>query len=159
MPRENPEVVMNKSFLGCAFALCGTVAFAQAPPPTESQPRTNPDMPRADTSRKMGLHKMTATVVATDESGQQITVRNLSMGKSMAGSTSTGSDEAVTLKVEGKAVSSLASVKAGDSITVSCKPGVSPTTTDPSSASVSGQALADQHCAAVTEIGTSKTPR
>ena len=122
--------------------------FAQAPPPTEAQP----------SAKKMGMHKMTATVVSTDASGQQITVRNLSMGKSTAGSTSTGTDDTVTLKVEGKAVTSLASVKAGDAITVSCKPGLS-TTADPSSASVSGQALADQHCASVTEIGMAKTPR
>ena len=153
---------MKKTVLGCALALYGAVALAQAPPPTETQPRTNPDMPRTstaqDSSKKMGMHKMTATVVSTDTSGQQITVRNLSMGKSTAGSTSTGSDETVTLKVEGKAVTSLASVKTGDAITVSCKPGLS-TATDPSSASVSGQALADQHCASVTEIGMAKTPR
>ena len=80
------------------------------------------------------------------------------MGKSTAGSTSTGADDTVTLKVEGKAVTSLASVKAGDAITVSCKPGLA-TTADPSSPSVSGQALADQHCASVTEIGMAKTPR
>jgi hypothetical protein len=139
------------------------VAFAQAPPPTENQPRTNPDMPRTstaqDSGKKMGMHKMTATVVSTDASGQQITVRNLSMGKSTAGGTSTGSDDTVTLKVEGKAVTSLATVKAGDSITVSCKPGLASGTTDPSSAGVSGQALADQHCASVTEIGMAKTPR
>ena len=140
---------MNKTFLGGALALCGAVAFAQAPPPTEAQPST----------KKMGLHKMTATVVSTDESGQQITVRNLSMGKSTAGSTSTGTDDTVTLKVEGKAVTSLASVKAGDSITLSCTTGPSPTNTDPSETSVTGQALADQHCASVTEIGRSKTPR
>jgi hypothetical protein len=138
---------MKNTVLGCALALCGALAFAQAPPPTEAQP-----------SKKMGMHKMTATVVSTDTSGQQITVRNLSMGKSTAGSTSTGTDETVTLKVEGKAVTSLASVKAGDAITVSCKPGLS-TTADPSGASVSGQALADQHCASVTEIGMAKTPR
>jgi hypothetical protein len=140
---------MKKTVLGCALALCGAVAFAQAPPATEAQP----------SAKKMGLHKMTATVVSTDESGQQITVRNLSMGKSTAGSTSTGTDDTVTLKVEGKAVTSLASVKAGDSITVSCKPGLSTTPADPSSAGASGQALADQHCASVTEIGMAKTPR
>jgi hypothetical protein len=139
---------MNKTVLGCALALCGAVAFAQAPPPTEAQP-----------SKKMGLHKMTATVVSTDESGQQITVRNLSMGKSMTGGTSTGADDTVTLKVEGKAVTSLSSVKAGDAITLSCTTGPSPTNTDPSETSVTGQALADQHCASVTEIGKSKTSR
>jgi hypothetical protein len=140
---------MKKTVLGCALALCGALAYAQAPPPTEAQP----------SAKKMGLHKMTATVVSTDASGQQITVRNLSMGKSTAGSTSTGTDDTVTLKVEGKAVTSLATVKAGDAITVSCKPGLATTTADPSSASVSGQALADQHCASVTEIGMAKTPR
>lgn len=138
---------MKKTVLGCALALGAALAFAQAPPPGEAQP-----------AKKMGMHKMTATVVSTDTSGQQITVRNLSMGKSTAGSTSTGADDTVTLKVEGKAVTSLATVKAGDSITVSCKPGLA-TTTDPSSAGVSGQALADQHCASVTEIGMAKTPR
>ena len=140
---------MNKTVLGCALALCGTVTFAQAPPPTEA--RTS--------AKKMGTLKMTATVVSTDASGQQITVRNLSTGKSTAGSTSTGADDTVTLKVEGKAVTSLSSVKAGDAITVSCTPGPSPTNTDPSETSVTGQALADQHCASVTEIGMSKTPR
>jgi hypothetical protein len=153
---------MKKTVLGCALALCGAVAYAQAPPPTESQPRTSPDMPRAGaemSGKKMGMRKLTATVVSTDASGQQITVRNLSMGKSTAASTSTGTDDTVTLKVEGKAVTSLASVKAGDSITLSCATGPSPTNTDPSETSVTGQALADQHCASVTEIGTSRTPR
>ena len=152
---------MTKTFLGCALALCGTVAFAQAPPPTETQPRSNPDMPRTgtphDSGKKMGMRKLTATVVSADASGQQITVRNLSMGKSTAGSTSTGTDETVTLKVEGKAVTSLATVKAGDSITLSCATGPSPTNTDPSETSVTGQALADQHCTSVTEIGMSKS--
>jgi hypothetical protein len=154
---------MKKTVLGSALVLCGALAFAQAPPPTETQPRTNPDMAPTgtaqDSGKKMGMHKMTATVVSTDASGQQITVRNLSMGKSTAGSTSTGTDDTVTLKVEGKAVTSLASVKAGDAITVSCKPGLSTAPADPASASVTGQALADQHCASVTEIGMAKTPR
>lgn len=139
---------MKKTILGSALALCGALAFAQAPPAGDAQP-----------AKKTGMHKMTATVVSTDQSGQQITVRNLSMGKSAAASTSTGTDDTVTLKVEGKAVTSLASVKAGDAITVSCKPGLSATPADPSSPGVSGQALADQHCASVTEIGMAKTPR
>lgn len=141
---------MKKTVLGCALALCGAVALAQAPPPTESQPSP---------AKKMGMRKLTATVVSTDASGQQITVRNLSMGKSTAAGTSTGTDDTVTLKVEGKAVTSLASVKAGDSITLSCATGPSPTNTDPSETSMTGQALADQHCASVTEIGMSKTSR
>lgn len=151
---------MKQTFLGCALTLCGAVAFAQAPP-AETQPRTQPDMPRAadPSAKKMGSHKLTATVVSTDTGGQQITVRNLSMGKSTAGSTSTGSDETVTLKVEGKAVARLSTVKAGDAITVSCTPAPSPTNTDPSSAAMTGQALADQQCASVTDIGTSKAPR
>jgi hypothetical protein len=157
---------MKKTVLGCALVLCSAVAFAQAPPPTENQPRTRPDTPRTGTSldasarkKTTGLHQMTATVVATDESGRQITVRNLSMGKSMTGGTSTGADDTVTLKVEGKAVTSLSSVEAGDAITLSCTTGPSPTNTDPSETSVTGQALADQHCASVTEIGKSKTSR
>jgi hypothetical protein len=139
---------MKKTVLGCALALCATAAFAQAPPPTEAQP----------SAKKMGMQKLTATVVSTDASGQQITVRNLSMGKSTAGSTSTGTDDAVTLKVEGKAVASLSSVKAGDSITVSCKPGPS-AIADQQSSGVSGQALADERCASVVEIGMAKTAR
>lgn len=145
---------MNKTLLGGALTLCGAIAYAQAPPPVETQPRTTDP-----SSKKMGTHKLTATVVSTDASGQQITVRNLSMGKTTAGSTSTGVNDTVTLKVEGKAVTSLATVKAGDMVTVSCTPGPSATNTDPSSAAMTGQALADQHCASVTEISASKTPR
>ena len=115
------------------------------------------------------------------KSGQQITVRDLVMkgsGTSGSGTPSSsgtaGAGETVTLRVEGKAAARLASFKAGDSIEVECRQagstsgstGTGSTGTSGSTGSTtgsgmtgSGQAMADAHCASVTDIGKGKSSR
>ena len=116
---------------------------------------------------------MTAEIVSTDAAAQQITVRKLSMG----GTTSTGPADAptFTLKVEGKALTSLSTVKSGDQVTISCKSigDMGSTTSGTTGATTSGagtasggmgstinsQAMADMHCSSVTDISPSKMTR
>jgi hypothetical protein len=173
---------MNNVLLASGMALCASLAFAQATPP-QTDPVNPPKRTTENTSdRTKGSHKMTATVVSTDQSGQQITVRDLMMkgsgsGSGMSGSTSgstgtTPSGDTVTLRVEGKAVARLASVKAGDAIEVECRPsgsmsgptgmgstGSTSSGTTGSTMSGSGLTMADAHCASVTDIGKSKSSR
>ncbi len=171
---------MKLTILAPALALCGGLALAQNPGTTTAKPQ--------DTKRS-SEHKMTAEIVSTDQTAQQITVRKLSMGGTTSGSqstgapsTGTGDDSAtVTLRVEGKALTRLSSVKSGDMVTISCRAqgdmpsatGTSPTTGGSSTSSttsgstgsttsgagtastmggISNQAMADKHCASVTDI-------
>jgi hypothetical protein len=137
---------MKLTILAPALVMCGGLALAQ-----------NPGATTAKTQKSPGDHKMTAEVVSTDPTAQQITVRKLSMG----GTTSTAPDPtgdapSFTLKVEGKALTSLSTVKSGDKVTISCKP-LSRGATDPAAAgsmggSITSQAMADMHCSSVTDI-------
>ena len=142
---------MKLTILAPALALCGGLALAQ-----------NPGATTAKTQDKRATdHKMTAEVVSTDATAQQITVRKLSMG----GTTSAGTGEAptFTLKVEGKALTRLASVKSGDQVTISCKSSMGsmdpPTAGSAASGSITSQAQADQHCSSVTDISAAKSAR
>jgi hypothetical protein len=178
---------MKLTILAPALAMCGGLALAQNPGTTTSRPQ--------DAKRPASEHKMTAEIVSTDASAQQITVRKLSMGGTTSGtmsggtsgSTTTGSQSTgmsgdtatVTLRVEGKALTRLSSVKTGDMVTISCRamgenPGAmsgstsgtttsttgsgstGATTSGAGTASASGginsQAQADMHCASVTDI-------
>ncbi len=183
---------MKLTILAPALALCGGLALAQNPGTTTAK--------QQDTKRPSASeHKMTAEIVSTDQTAQQITVRKLSMGGTTSGSQSTGSQSTgsqptgtaddsatVTLRVEGKALTRLSSVKSGDMVTISCRTqgdmpgatGTSPTTggstttgsttsgstgsttsgagTASSMGGINSQALADRHCASVTDINPSK---
>jgi hypothetical protein len=158
---------MKNVLLASGMVLCGSLAFAQATPPQTDAPNPPKRTTESTSDRSKDSHKMTATVVSTDQSGQQITVRDLKMKGSspgMAGSgDTTGAGQTVTLRVEGKAVARLASVKAGDSIEVDCRPAGSTSgstgTATGSGMSGSAQSTADQHCASVTDIGKGKSSR
>ena len=157
---------MKLTILAPALALCGGLALAQNPGTTTKPQHT----------KHSSEHKMTAEIVSTDATAQQITVRKLSMGgtSSMA---EPADAPTFTLKVEGKALTSLSSVKSGDQVTISCKAmggsmgGSSSTGSTTSNATgtttsgagtaasatgtISSQAVADQHCASVTDISKS----
>jgi hypothetical protein len=142
---------MKLTILAPALALCGGLALAQNPGTTTSKPQ--------DTKRS-SEHKMTAEIVSTDATAQQITVRKLSMGGTSA--TEPADAPTFTLKVEGKALTRLSSVKSGDQVTISCKAMASGADTASSGAmggTISSQAVADQHCASVTDISPSKSSR
>ena len=135
---------MKLTILAPALTLCGGLALAQ-----------NPGAATAKTQGGAADHKMTAEVVSTDATAQQITVRKLSMGGSTATET-TGEAPSFTLKVEGKALTRLSSVKSGDKVTISCKP-MSGGATEPAAGgsmggSITTQAMADKHCSSVTDI-------
>jgi hypothetical protein len=144
---------MKLTILAPALALCGGLALAQNPGTTTSKPR--------DTKRS-SEHKMTAEIVSTDATAQQITVRKLSMGGTSTSSTEPADAPTFTLKVEGKALTSLSSVKAGDQVTISCKPmtgGADPAAPSAMGGSINSQAVADMHCASVTDISPGKSSR
>jgi hypothetical protein len=62
-----------------------------------------------------------------------------------------------TLKVSGKALTSLSSFKAGDKVTLSCKgTSGSASSTGTMGGSISSQAVADAQCGTVTDISTAK---
>lgn len=136
---------MKLTILAPALVLCGGLALAQNPGATTAKTQ---DKRAAD-------HKMTAEVVSTDATAQQITVRKLSMG----GTTSTDTAEAptFTLKVEGKALTRLSTVKSGDQVTISCKPMTSGAETGSMGGSITSQAMADAHCSSVTDINPAKS--
>ena len=141
---------MKLTILASALALCGGLALAQNPGGTTAK---TPDKSATD-------HKMTAEVVSTDATAQQITVRKLSMG----GSTSAATEETptFTLKVEGKALTRLSSVKSGDQVTISCKSNLGsmdPPTAGSTAGSITSQAMADQHCSSVTDISAAKSAK
>ncbi|HET9315746.1 MAG TPA: hypothetical protein VFQ51_09155 [Vicinamibacteria bacterium] len=143
---------MKLTILAPALALCGGLALAQNPGTTTSKPQ--------DTKRS-SEHKMTAEVVSTDATAQQITVRKLSMGGTTTSSLPEPADAPTfTLKVEGKALTRLSSVKSGDQVTISCKSmSGAETAASAMGGSINSQAVADQHCASVTDISTSKSTR
>jgi hypothetical protein len=139
---------MKLTILAPALVLCGGLALAQ-----------NPGATTAKTQEKRAAdHKMTAEVVSTDATAQQITVRKLSMGGT---TTSTGTADAptFTLKVEGKALTRLSTVKSGDQVTISCKPMTSGADASPTGGmggSITSQAMADAHCSSVTDINPAR---
>jgi hypothetical protein len=145
---------MKLTILAPALALCGGLAFAQNPGTTMSKPPEKKSGYKHD-------HKLTAEVVSADATAQQITVRKLTMGGTIAADP--GDTPTVTLKVEGKALASLTSVKSGDMVTLSCRAAASRSASDTGASSSSGsatgaitsQASADQHCSSVTDISKS----
>jgi hypothetical protein len=143
---------MKLTILAPALALCGGLALAQNPGTTTSKPQ--------DTKRS-SEHKMTAEIVSTDATAQQITVRKLSMGGTSSSSAEPADAPTFTLKVEGKALTRLSSVKSGDQVTISCKPMSTgaPATSGAMGGSINSQAAADEHCASVTDISPSKSSR
>ena len=77
--------------------------------------------------------KVTAEVISADETSKTITVRSVASGSS---SSSAGSSaESVTLPVEGKAVASLKSIKAGERVSLTCREQASSTSSSGSSGS------------------------
>jgi hypothetical protein len=144
---------MKLTILAPALALCGGLALAQNPGTTTSKPQ--------DAKKRSSEHKMTAEIVSTDATAQQITVRKLSMGGTTSTSTEPADAPTFTLKVEGKALTSLSTVKSGDQVTISCKSmgGSEPTTSGAMGGAINSQAVADMHCASVTDITTSKITR
>ena len=131
----------------------GGLALAQNPGTTTSKPQ--------DTKRSPE-HKMTAEIVSTDATAQQITVRKLSMGGTSTSTAEPADAPTFTLKVEGKALTRLSSVKSGDQVTISCKAmssGADPATSGAMGGTINSQAVADEHCASVTDISPSKSSR
>ena len=125
---------MTKTFWD-ARSRCVAPSRSRRPPPTEARP----------SAKKMGTLKMTATVVSTDASGEQITVRNLSTGNRRqhgdrgrrhghAEGRGQGRDEPA-VREGGRCDHGF--VHAGTILHQH----------RPVETSVSGQALADQHCA------------
>jgi hypothetical protein len=151
---------MKLTILASALALCGGIALAQNPG-TQQPGKSAMDQAKKD-------HKMSAEVVSADSTAQQITVRKLTMGSK----TSTGSASSAqlpppadaptfTLKVEGKALTRLSSVKPGDQVTISCRALGAGAPADTSAGSgmgtITSQAMADAHCSSVTDISAAKT--
>jgi hypothetical protein len=138
---------MKLTILAPALALCGGLALAQ-----------NPGATTAKTQEKRAAdHKMTAEVVSTDATAQQITVRKLSMGGATT-STETTDAPTFTLKVEGKALTRLSTVKTGDQVTISCKPLTSGDAAPGAmGGAITSQAMAETHCSSVTDINPAKT--
>jgi len=115
--------------------LSGVVAFAQ----------TAQDPSATDTQSKKAMSgkQMSAEIVSIDSQAKTITVTKT------AGST----DESTkTFKVEGKAASSLSTIKTGDKVTLTCRAGAAAPPAGPGT----GVTSAEEDCAAVTSI--SKTP-
>jgi hypothetical protein len=81
-----------------------------------------PASDRSDSSSQYKQHaKVTADVVAADETSKTITVRPVAAGTSSSSSSSASSLESVTLPVEGKAVASLKSIKSGERVSLTCR--------------------------------------
>jgi hypothetical protein len=142
---------MKLTILASALALCGGLALAQNPGTTTAKPQEK-------RATDMKDHKMTAEVVSTDATAQQITVRKLSMGGTSS-STEPADAPTFTLKVEGKALTRLSTVKAGDNVNLSCRPASasSATTSGSMSGGITSQAIADMHCSSVTDISAAKS--
>ena len=144
-----------------ALMLSAGVAWAQTPPssqvppsgqtpPTGQVPPPPPQSPPGERDDMSKKHKMTAEVVSTDTSAKTITVKNLAMSGSASGSPSSESSSGtVTLKLEDKAQARISSLKSGDKVTLTCKPG-SDMPSDPA-----GAAGGAGHCATVTDISKS----
>lgn len=157
---------MKITILAPALALCGGLALAQNPGATTARPQ---DTQKKMTDKKAADHKLTAEVVSTDASAEQITVRKLSTGAlsndnsqdSMRTRTLPADDSSTfTLKVEGKALTRLSSVKAGDMVTISCRTlSASADTSGAMGSAITSQAMADLHCASVTDISAGKSAR
>jgi hypothetical protein len=150
---------MKLTILASALALCGGLALAQNPSTTGQQTTGT-----QSTSTKVSDQKMTAEVVSTDATAQRITVRKLTAGETVRSTDMPSSAElpssdspTFTLKVSGKALTSLSSFKAGDKVTLSCKgTSGSASSTGTMGGSISSQAVADAQCGTVTDISTAK---
>lgn len=153
---------MKITILAPALALCGGLALAQNPGTTA--PRTQDPSKKMTDTRRAGDHKLSAEVVSTDATAQQITVRKLSTAlstndtDSMRTRTLPADDTSTfTLKVEGKALTRLSSVKAGDTVTISCRAlSAGSDVGGAMGGAITSQAQADMHCASVTDISASK---
>lgn len=126
---------MKKTLMAGALFLSAGLVSAQAPPAGQAPPPGQPPT-RTEDKDKGDKHKMKAEIVSTDASAKTITVKNLAMDK--AGAMGEPSGE-VTLKLEAKASDRIASLKAGDKVTLTCKG-------DASASTASG------HCRSVTDI-------
>ena len=137
---------MKLTILAPALAMCAGLALAQNPGGTTAKTQDKP---------AGGDHKMTAEIVSTDATAQQITVRKLSMGGTTSAA-ETAEAPTFTLKVEGKALTRLSGVKSGDMVTISCR---AQTGGDAGAmaAPITSQAQADMHCASVTDISSKGT--
>jgi hypothetical protein len=135
---------MKKTLMAGALFLCAGLVSAQAPPPSSQVPP--PDQPSARTddkdkdAAKGEKHKMKAEVVSTNADAKTITVKNLAMDTGAAMSEPSSGE--VTLKLDSKASDRIASLKAGDKVTLTCKGDTAATT-------------ASQHCQTVTDINKS----
>jgi hypothetical protein len=132
---------MKKTLMGCALFLSAGLVSAQAPPtgqaPVPGQPTARTEDKDKDAA-KGEKHKMKAEVVSTDASAKTITVKNLAMDKG-TGMTDPAMPGEVTLKLDTKASDRIASLKAGDKVTLTCKGDTAATT-------------ASAHCQTVTDI-------
>jgi hypothetical protein len=133
---------MKKTMMACALFLTAGLASAQAPPPAPPPGQAPvPGQPSARTDDKDAAkgekHKMKAEVVSTNASAKTITVKNLAMDK--AGAMGEPSGGEVTLSLDSKVSDKIASLKAGDKVTLTCKGDTAATT-------------ASAHCQTVTDI-------
>ena len=129
---------MKKTLMACALFLSAGLVSAQAPPaaqaPAPVQPSATDDKDKD--AAKGEKHKMKAEVVSTNASAKTITVKNLAMDGAPMGEPAAGE---VTLKLDTKATDRIASLKAGDKVTLTCKGDTAATT-------------ASAHCQTVTDI-------
>ena len=129
---------MKKTLMACALFLSAGLVSAQAPPtgqaPGTAEPTTRTDNKDAAKGEK---HKMKAEVVSTNASAKTITVKNLAMDSGAAMSEPASGE--VTLKLDTKATDRIASLKAGDKVTLTCKGDTAATTSS-------------AHCQTVTDI-------
>jgi hypothetical protein len=113
---------MKKFTILMGILLAGTYALAQdtgsstEPSSGSSASGKAPASERSDSSSQAlkTKGKVTAEVIASDETAKTITVRPVVSGSS-------SSSESVTLPVEGKALASLKSIKNGETVSITCR--------------------------------------
>jgi hypothetical protein len=130
---------MKKTLMAGALFLSAGLVSAQAPPAGQAPPPAQPSATedKDKDAAKGEKHKMKAEVVSTNASAKTITVKNLAMDSGAAMSEPAPGE--VTLKLDTKASDRIASLKAGDKVTLTCKGDTAATT-------------ASAHCQTVTDI-------
>ena len=127
---------MKKTLMACALLVSAGLVSAQAPPAGQAPPPAQPSATDDKDAAKGEKHKMKAEVVSTNASAKTITVKNLAMDGAAMSEPAPGE---VTLKLDTKASDKIASLKAGDKVTLTCKGDTAATT-------------ASAHCQTVADI-------
>ena len=128
---------MKKTLMACALFLSAALVIAQAPPAGQAPPPAQPAATDDKDAAKGEKHKMKAEIVSTNAGAKTITVKNLAMDK--AGVSDPAMSGEATLQLDAKVADRIASLKAGDKVTLTCKGDTTATT-------------ASAHCQTVTDI-------